>query len=173
MNTLEAIFTRRSIRKYAKSQVSEEQVETLLKAAMAAPSAHNEQPWRFVVIRDRAVLNEIRDVHPYAKMLSSAALAIAVLGDRRRERHPGYWPVDCSAATQNLLLAAHEMGLGAVWLGVYPREQRMRDISRILHLPDHLPPLNVIALGVPAETKPRADRFRPEVVYVDRVPEER
>ncbi|MFH0881747.1 MAG: nitroreductase family protein [bacterium] len=170
MNTLEAIFSRRSIREFTDSPIASEQVETLLRAAMAAPSANNEQAWRFVVIRDRAVMNAIMEVHPYSQMLATAPLAVAVLGDRTRVTHPDYWIVDCSAATQNLLLAAHEMGLGAVWLGVFPRKKRMRDISRILHLPDHLLPLNVIALGVPAEIKPRVDRYRPEVVYTDRVP---
>ena len=171
MNTLEAIFTRRSIRRFTDTPVTGEQVETLLRAAMAAPSAKNEQSWRFVVIRDRAVLNRIMDVHPYSAMLATAQLAIAVLGDRTRVTHPDYWVVDCSAASQNLLLAAHDLGLGAVWLGVYPREQRMNDLAKILHLPEHLPPLNLIAIGVPAEEKPKADRYRADVVYSDVVPD--
>ena len=171
MNTLEAIHTRRSIRRFAETPVTDEQVEVLLKAAMAAPSAKNEQAWRFVVIRNREILEEIRRQHPYAGMLATAPLAIAVLGDRTHLTHPDYWVVDCSAASQNLLLAAHELGLGAVWLGVFPREERMNELTRILHLPEHLPPLNLIAVGVPAEQKPQVDRYRPEVVYRDRVPE--
>ena len=171
METLEAIHTRRSIRRFKDAEVTDEQVETMLRAAMAAPSANNEQSWRFVVIRDRNILEEIMEVHPYSKMLSTASLAIAVLGDRTRVTHPDYWVVDCSAATQNLLLAAHEIGLGAVWLGVYPREKRMHDISRVLQCPDHLPPLSLIAIGIPDEAKPRVDRYRPEVVYLNRVSE--
>jgi nitroreductase len=165
MNTLEAIHTRRSIRKFTDDPVTGEQAETLLRAAMAAPSANNEQAWAFVEIRDRGRLDEIMEAHPFATMLATAPLAIAVLGDTSRELHPGYWPLDCSAAAQNILLAAHELGLGAVWLGVHPREERILDISRILSLPAHLVPHCLIAAGHPAETKNPAERFDPDRVF--------
>jgi len=127
MDLIEGIFTRRSIRKYTNQTITDEQIELLIKAGMYAPSASNQQPWHFIVINKREILNKIRDVHPYAKMLSEAQLAILVCGDHDLELSKGYWVVDCSAATQNILLAAHGMGLGAVWLGVHPREERKQE----------------------------------------------
>ncbi len=112
METIEAIMTRRSVRKYTSQEVSEEQVEQLLRAGMQAPSANNGQPWHFVVIRDRAILDEIPKFHPYAQMLKSAPLAILVCADLAHTNSPDYWMVDCSAATENILLAAHVLGIG-------------------------------------------------------------
>ncbi len=164
---MRAILSRRSIRKYTSQPVSEATVEELLQAAMAAPSAGNQQPWHFVVIRDRQVLAQIPQVHPYSSMVPSAQLAILVCGDLQRERHTGYWVQDCSAATQNLLLAAHAKGLGAVWLGVYPREDRMAGLRKMIGLPQHAVPLALIAIGYPAEDKPPAERYDPSRVHQD------
>jgi nitroreductase len=159
MEALEAILTRRSIRKYTDKAVPKEAVEKLLEAAMSAPSAMNSQPWEFVVIRDRAKLLALRDAHPYAQMLTEARLAVAVCGVLARESYPGYWMIDCSAATQNLLLAAHALGLGAVWLGVHPRPERIEPISRLLELPEGVIPLALVAVGYPAERKEPSRRF--------------
>jgi nitroreductase len=159
MDTLEAIFTRRSIRAYTDQAVTEEIVEKLLRAAMQAPSAGNQQAWQFVAITGRTQLNALAEVLPYGKMLTTAALGIVVCGDLEREKSKGYWVQDCSAATQNLLLAAHALGLGAVWLGVYPREQRVLDVRKVLGIPDSVIPLCAIAIGYPAEQKERADRY--------------
>ena len=115
MDTLTAIHTRRSIRKYTDQPVTPEQVRTLLAAAMAAPSAGNQQPWQFVVVTDKDLLAQVGLLHPHVHMAPKAPLGILVCGDTRAEKYAGYWVVDCSAAVQNLLLAAHDLGLGAVW----------------------------------------------------------
>lgn len=159
MDALEAIFGRRSIRKYTDQAVSAETTETLLRAAMSAPSANNAQPWRFVVITERAVLDAIPTFHPYSEMLHQAPLAILVCADKTQTSQPGYELLDCSAATQNLLVAAHALGLGAVWLGIFPREERMRGIKNLVCLPDHILPVALVSVGQPAEHKPPADRF--------------
>ncbi len=165
MEVIEAILTRRSIRKYSREKVTGNQIEIILKAAMYAPSAMNEQPWHFIVIDDREKLNLIMEVHPYSKMLKEAGLAILVCGDERLQLSKGYWVVDCGAATQNLLLAAHGIGLGAVWLGVHPREERKSGIRKIFHLPDHVQPFSLISIGYPAEEKPVPQRFKPERIH--------
>jgi nitroreductase len=164
MELISGILTRRSIRRYRPSLVPETVIEELLRAAMHAPSARNEQPWHFIVVDNRELLDQIRNSHPYAAMLSEAPLAIIVCGDTSLELSPGYWPVDCAAATQNLLLAAHARGLGSVWLGVYPRAERMDKIRDLFHLPQKVQPFAVIALGEPAENKPTPDRYKPERV---------
>jgi nitroreductase len=159
METLDAIFFRRSIRKYTDQPVPDELVNDLLKAAMAAPSAGNEQAWQFIVIRDRALLDAIPKFHPYSAMLKHASIAILVCGDLSREKFKGLWVQDCSAATQNLLLAATAKGLGAVWTAVYPMEDRMTGMRKLLGLPEHVIPLSLIPVGFPAEQPGRADRF--------------
>ncbi len=159
MNTIEAIFTRRSIRVYTSQPIPDEMVERLLRAAMQAPSAGNQQAWQFVVVTQRSQLNALAEVLPYGKMLTSAPLGLIVCGDLEIEKSKGYWVQDCSAATQNVLLAAHDLGLGAVWLGVYPREQRVADVRRVLGIPESVVPLCAIAIGYPAEEKPRTDRY--------------
>ena len=160
MDTIEAIHTRRSIRKYTDEPVSEETIETLLRAAMAAPSAGNEQPWHFAVIDDRKLLDEIPKFHPYSTMLKEAPVAILIAGDLSLETYEGYWVQDCSAATQNLLLAAHAEGLGAVWLGVHPVDEREAGMRKLLGIPDNVIPFSLIALGHPAEQKGREDRYQ-------------
>ena len=159
MNIQDIILTRRSIRKYKTDAVSEEQIETMLKAGMYAPSANNKQPWSFIVVDDRAMLNKIMGVHPYSKMLKEAPLAIVVCSDELIEPMTSYWIQDCSAAVQNILLSAAGMGLGTCWLGVNPREDRMRDVSELFELPSHIQPLAIIAVGHPDEVKEMPDRF--------------
>ena len=168
MDALEALLTRRSIRKFKDKPIPDEVVDTLLHTAMAAPSAMNEQPWHFVVIRDRKQLDKIHANHPYASMLLQAPMVIAVVGDTTKEHHPGYWVVDCSIATTHILLAAHALRLGGVWLGIYPREERMAMVRDILGLPDHIQPLSLVALGYPAEVKAPSERFDPERIRIDK-----
>ncbi len=122
MNVMDAIRTRRSIRKYEDKPVAEEMVREILDAAMMAPSAGNGQPWRFVVINDRSKLDSMVDLHPHIKMVAQAQLGIIVCADLSLEKYPGYWVQDCAAAMQNMLLAIHSLGLGAVWTGIYPME---------------------------------------------------
>lgn len=168
MEALEAILTRRSIRQYTTRNVPEVLVKALLEAGMSAPSASNLQPWHFVVIKDRAILNEIPKFHPYSEMLKKAPLAILVCGDLKVQKQEGYAVQDCSAATQNILLAAHAKKLGAVWLGVYPRTARVNDFRKLLGLPKHILPISLIAIGYPAEQKPREVRYKSEKVHSNR-----
>ena len=172
MNDLEnpvinAILKRRSIRRYSGKPVNKSTVELLLKAGMYAPSARNQQPWHFIVITDRDLLTRITEIHPYAGMLSGAELAILVCGDEDLELSKGYWSVDCAAATQNILLAAHSIGLGAVWLGVYPREERQKDIRELFNLPGHVHPFSLISVGYPAEEKSVPERFKEDRIHMN------
>jgi nitroreductase len=165
---LELIHARRSIRKYTGEAVSDQDVHELLDAAMAAPSAGNQQPWHFVVIRDRALLSAVPGFHPHARMADQAPVAILVCGDPTLEKHQGYWVQDCSNATENLLLAVAAKGLGAVWCGVYPRRERVEGFSRLLGLPGHVIPFAFVPIGHPDEVKPPAARYNPERVHRDR-----
>lgn len=151
---IQTIFARRSIRKYTAEPVSEADIKTLLEAAMAAPSASNRKPWQFIVVAERHTLDRLAESHPHAKMLFEAPLCIAVCGDLTEMER--FWVQDCSAATENLLLAATALGLGAVWLGVYPREERVAAVRQVLGIPETIVPLNLISIGHPAEeTEPR------------------
>ena len=160
------IFARRSIRKYTAEPISEAHVNTLLEAAMAAPSASNRKPWHFVVVTDRGMLDRLAEVHPHGKMLFNATLCIAVCGgpvDSER-----YWVQDCSAATENLLLAATALGLGAVWLGVYPRPERITPVREVLGIPEAMAPLNLISIGRPAEEKEPRTQYDAARVHRER-----
>ncbi|MBN1287001.1 MAG: nitroreductase family protein [Anaerolineae bacterium] len=144
------ILARRSIRKFTDQPVTPEQIDTLLRAAMAAPSARNDKPWHFVYVTERAMLDRLVAVHQNAKMLHQATLCICVCGE------PGaseYWEQDCSAATENILLAATGLGLGGVWLGVHPKPDREANVREALGIPESITPLNLIAIGHPAEAK--------------------
>jgi len=167
MEAMEAILTRRSIRKYTKQPVSDEVLKELLEAGMYAPSAGNQQPWCFVVINDRKIMNEIPKYHSSSQMLREAAVAILVCCDL--DLQLGELDVqDCSAATQNILLAAHAKGLGAVWLGVYPAESVVMATKKLLNLPEHIIPISLISIGYPAEQKPQPDRYRADKVHYNR-----
>jgi nitroreductase len=164
---LQFIFNRRSIRVYAPGDVPEAAVIRLLEAAMAAPSAVAQDPWRFVVIRRRETLSAIAAALPNGGMLATAAVGIAVCGDldAAHNRQLSYLLQDCSAAIENLLLAAHTLGLGACWLGVHPREDRLRKLKSILALPAAVLPVACIAIGRPGETKEARTRFNPDFVH--------
>ncbi len=167
MEAYEALVTRRSIRAYTAQTISDDLIQQLLEAAMSAPSASNRQPWHFVVVTERATLDALADLLPYGKMLKQAPLAIVVCGDLGLQPE-GYWIQDCSAATQNILLAAHALGLGAVWLGVYPREERVAQVRTRFNLPEHAIPLCVLSMGYPAEPSGRADRYQESRVHHNR-----
>ncbi|MCC4769878.1 nitroreductase family protein [Methanosarcina sp. DH2] len=168
METLEAIHTRRSVRKYTDRPVPRELVTELLRAAMSAPSAVNAQPWVFIVVDDRKILDEIPTFSPYAGMCREAPLAILICGDTTQEKAPGYWVQDCSAAIQNLLLAAHDFGLGAVWTGIFPMTDRVKGFRKTFGLPDHVFPLGLVPIGYPAQQPEPQDRYRKEKVYHNR-----
>jgi nitroreductase len=160
MDAMDALFSRRSIRKYTAAAVREELLRELLEAAMSAPSAGNQQPWHFIIITERKLLDAVPTFHPHSLMLKEATAAILVCGDPTLEKHAGYWVQDCSAATENLLLAVHAKGLGGVWLGIYPREERVAGLRKLLGIPDHVIPFSLVPIGHPAETKPpRPDRY--------------
>ncbi len=168
MNTLDAIFTRRSIRHFTDKKVSKEDIETILKAAMYAPSAGNQRPWHFIVITDQDILSEIPTIHPYAQMVRESAFSILVCGDLSLQSHEGYWMLDCAASVQNLLLAAHELGFGAVWTGVYPRENRIDGIRSLIKLPENVIPFALVPIGYPAETKELPNRFEESRVHFNK-----
>lgn len=159
MDIFDTIITRRSIRKFIDKPVSPEYIEKLLKAAMYAPTANNYLPFQFIVITERAILNEIPNIHPYSKMLYQAPLAILVCGDDEFEKNIGYHVQNCSAATQNLLLAAHALGLAGCWIGIYPREVRMDGMKKLLQLPENVTPISLTAIGYSDETVETPDRF--------------
>jgi nitroreductase len=162
------VLSRRSIRRYTSEPVGDELVERLLRAAMAAPSAGNQQPWRFVVLRDRATMEAVTGVHPYAKMLLRAPVAVLVCGDPDAAAWPQYWEQDCAAATQNLLVEAELLGLGAVWLGVHPLAERVEGLRDLLGVPRPVVPFSLVALGRPAERKAPADRYDAARVHHER-----
>jgi nitroreductase len=164
---LQFLFGRRSIRVYAPGAIDDTTVTRLLQAAMAAPSAVAKDPWRFVVIRKRETLAAIAAALPNGGMLASAAVGIAVCGDLEaaHDRQLSYLLQDCSAAIENLLLAAHGLGLGACWLGVHPREDRVRKLKELLSLPAPVIPVACIAIGRPGEQKEPRTRFNGEFVH--------
>ncbi len=159
MDAHEAILTRRSIRSYADGGVDEAAIERLLRAAMAAPSAGNQQPWHFVVLTERRLLDAIPQFHEYSQMLKQAPAAIVVCSDGGREGMNVYWPQDCAAATENILLAARAEGLGSVWLGIYPERDRIARLRELLGMPEEITPFCVVAVGQPGEDPGPADRY--------------
>jgi len=173
VEALQAIFTRRSVREYTDKDVSDEMVETLLHAAMIAPSTVNNQDWAFVVVRDRKILCELADgLNGSGEMLRKAPVAIVVCGDWELALRfaKEYWIEDCSAATENILIAANALGLGAVWLGTYPQTDKVQKVIRTLNLPGHIIPMNVISIGWPAALKESAvdERFQPEKIHYNK-----
>jgi len=165
MDIMNLLLTRRSIRKYSNQDVSEEQVNLLIKAAMYAPSAGNQQPWHFMVLRDKKIFDKIQEFHPYSKMLTGASVAVLICGDMSLETKTGYWTIDCSAATENMLIAAHGLGLGACWLGVYPRQERMNGFSVLFTLPEKIMPFSLVSIGFPAENKAVPERFNTSRIH--------
>lgn len=159
METLEAIMTRRSVRDFRPDPVSEEDIEKLLRAGMQAPSAKNERPWHFIVMDDPEILHKIPEFHRNAQMLKYAPLAILVCSDRKLESKRATWIQDCSAATENILLAAHGMGLGGVWLGIFPDADRVHGMQELLGMPADIRPVSMVAIGHPALTPEPVSRF--------------
>jgi len=165
METLQAIKTRRSIRKFLDKPVSSEMVRELLEAAMFAPSAGNEQPWQFIVFDDRKFLDEVPRLCATASMCRQSPLAIMVCGDSSLEKYPGFWVQDCSAAVENLLLAAHALGLGAVWAGIYPLKDRVEGFQKRLGLTEEITPFAIVALGYPNEVPAAPNRYQEDRVH--------
>lgn len=167
---MKEIFERRSVRKYTDRPVTPEEEEKLLRAAMQAPSAGNEQPWHFIVVRNRETLTEISRTQQYAGMLEHAPMAVVVLGDEEAQRYRpyDYWVQDCSAALQNLLLEAEHIGLGAVWLGVWPVPERVSNLRRIFGFPETVQPLGIVSLGHSESHPDPVDRYQPDRVHTEK-----
>lgn len=167
MDAVETILSRRSIRRYTSQKVSDQVIRELLQAAMSAPSASNEQPWHFIVLHDPKILREIPKFHPYSGMLREAPIAFLVCVDLDMGTE-GFLVQDGSAATENILIAAHAKGLGAVWLGVYPLRERITGMRKLLNIPERILPLSLVSIGFPAEKIPKEDRFQPSRVHINR-----
>ena len=162
---LNILFARRSIRAYSGEPISQADIQSLLEAGMAAPSGSNMKPWHFVVTTDAPTLRALADRHPYGKMLAGAALAIAVCGDPAVS---DWWVQDCSAATENILVAVSGLGLGGVWLGCHGRPEREQAVRDVLGIPRHTGVLSLLSIGHPAEDKPARTQYDPARVHTDK-----
>jgi nitroreductase len=163
--TGDPVLDRRSIRKYTEQAIDDATVEKLLAAAMSAPSAGNQQPWQFVVVRDPEIKKRVPEIHPYSSMVPDAPVAILVCGDPEGGRWYDYWVQDCAAATENILVEACALGLGAVWLGVHPLEERVEGLRQLLGIPASIVPFALIPVGYPAEHKPPSARYQAERIH--------
>ncbi len=162
------ILTRNSVRSYTDEPITDDLIEKLLRAGMAAPTAGNGQPWEFYVIHDTAIIKQMNTVTKYAAPMNERApLAIVVCGvpSEAFPVEPRYWVQDVSAATENILLSAHALGLGAVWCGVYPGEDRVETLRKLIDAPDHLIPFNIIMIGHPDSETPVKDKWKPSKVH--------
>ena len=172
MDAIRAILTRTSERQYLEKRVEEEKIRTILQAAMAAPSAVNKQPWDFIVVTDRKKLDALGDGLPYAKMLKNAPMAIIVCGNLDKTLdgfEQDFWIQDCANASQNILLSAHALGLGAVWTAAYPAEDRVHTVRTILDIPETAIPLNVIPIGYPEQINEEdKSRYNENMIHHDR-----
>ena len=167
---INTIMTRTSVRQYTDEPVSDAQIETLLRAAMAAPSAADVRPWSFVVVKERAMLDSIPMHIREARPVGRSQVAITICGDMQRAfegESRNYWIEDTSAATENLLIAAHGMGLGAVWCGVYPQSDKVKYMRELLQLPEYIVPMGIVAIGHPAESPEPKDKWDPERVHIN------
>jgi nitroreductase len=162
------VLGRRSIRRFTGDPVSETQLHTLIEAAMCAPSADDERPWHFVAIRDLSIRLKLAEVSPATHIIKDGQLAIVVCGDDSLQKQQGCWTLDCAAATENILIEAHFIGLGAVWLGVYPVEGRIQRIRNILVMPQNIVPFSIVAVGYPAEHKEFSSRYDERRLHLER-----
>lgn len=167
---IDCIMTRASVRSYTGEQVSDSLVSKILRAGMAAPTAANQQPWHFVVINDQNLKDSITDAFEYTKMVKDCSFAVVVCGDMDNlfqgdVPDGGFWVEDCSAASENMLLAAHALGIGGVWCGIYPLKDREQRLRAILNLPSNLTPLNVMAFGYPAQPVAPKDKWAPSKIH--------
>ena len=174
---LNNILTRVSNRRFTDEPVSQEQINTLLHAAMAAPSAMDYDPWHFIIVQDVDLKRNLKASLPYVKMMNDSSTGIVVCGDIRLyerisqlegEDNTLYWVQDCSAASQNILLTAHSLGLAAVWTGIFPLQSRIKKLQELLQLPAHILPLNLIVVGHPAAPATHKDKWDPAKVHHDK-----
>lgn len=167
MDVMTAIMERRSVRSFTEQPVTDVQVEQILRAGMNAPSAGNAQPWEFVVIRNKETLTKITTINEYAAFAPSASVGILACGNLSLEKFKGYWVQDVSAAVENMLLAVHGLGLGAVWTGIYPMQDRVIAFQRLVNTPDEVIPLGLIVIGHTQSMPQPVSRFKPERIHND------
>ncbi len=167
MDIIEAIHARRSIRKFAEGDVTKEQIETILRAGMAAPSAHNGQPWRFLVVDDKDDLKKIGKINRFARLADDAPLGILVCADKASLRFEGFWEQDCGACVQNMLLAITALGLGGVWTGISQLEtsRMVKEAQEAYNLPEHIIPFAMVVIGPKGQDPAPVDRFDPDKVH--------
>ena len=168
MDVLEAINSRRSIRKFTGKPIDEQDLKNIIKAGFQAPSAHGLEPREFVVVRNAKIIEKIVQFHGYAKMLTQAGCGIVVCGDKTKQNVFGFLISDCSASVQNMLLAAHGLGLGAVWCGLYPREHLIEGMTDVLNLPEHIIPVGMVVVGIKDEKKSAINRYNEDKIHYDR-----
>jgi len=165
---MKEIFTRRSIRKYTTQKVEKEKIKKIVKAGFAAPSCGNQRISHFIIIKNKEILNSIADIHGYAEALREADTAVAVCANLEEELYQGFWVQDCAAAAENMLTEAVHLGLGACWLGVYPKERIIKQVNSILEIPEKVKVLAIISLGYPAEEKEASARYIEAKVHFDK-----
>jgi nitroreductase len=161
------VFSRRSIRRYSEKPVDKEQIQAMLSAAMCAPSADDERPWHFIVINDKSVREKLSELSALTHLVKDAPVAIVVCGDEGLQKQQGCWMLDCAASTENILVEAQVLGLGAVWLGIYPVEGRVQRARSILNVPENIIPFAIVAAGYPLERKEPAYRYDARRVHSD------
>jgi nitroreductase len=164
---MNSILRRRSIRQYTGQKIQAEHIKKILEAAMSAPSAGNEQPWHFIIVNDTQMLERLSQIHRHASMVKHAAAAIVVCGDLNLEIKKGMWVQDCSAATENILIEVEELNLGAVWVGVYPREDRIKHVQKLFDLPINVIPMSIVPIGYPAENFDTYSRYDESRVHYE------
>ncbi|MBU5425847.1 nitroreductase family protein [Tissierella pigra] len=168
MDVLKAIMTRRSIRRFTGEVITNEQIDTLLRAGFQAPSAHNMQPWHFVVLKNKELLQEVSEFHKYAQMLPNAGCGIVVCGDEEKQPARGFLVEDCAAAIQNILLASHGIGLGAVWCGLYDSSDLVNSMKEVLGLPSNIIPIGMVVVGNKDEEKEPSNNYHDGKIHYDK-----
>ena len=168
MEALEAIKTRRSIRKFQDKKISGELIKELINYAMYSPSAFDYQPWHFIVADNKEQFDDILKAASHAEMIKEASHAVILCGDRKLEENIGLLIQDISAATENLLLAAYSYGLGAVWVGIYPFEEIVAGIKELFKLPENIVPVSMVVMGYPGESPAQPERYKPERVHFNK-----
>lgn len=167
MDFFETIRTRRSIRSFQNKPLTADILTEVIKAAMLAPSAGNQQPWHFIAVTDRELLDRVPRFHPYCRMITKAPAAIVICGEPEGKKWPSFWVQDCSAAVQNLLLAARALGLGTVWAGIFPEEDRIAGARELFSIPESVIPFAIVPIGWPEGEFKEVDRYRPELLHMN------
>lgn len=165
---MKEILFRSSVRSYQDKPVEPDKIEAILKAAMQAPSATNQQPWEFIVVQDKATLEKLSNASLYTKPLLKAPLAIVVLGNKNKLNVADYLPQDLAACTENILIELIHLELGGVWLGIAPREDRIEKVVKVFNLPDHILPFAIVAIGYPLTNKPVLSRYNKTAVHYEK-----